>query len=366
MITKKNVLIIAYDGMDKSGVPGVIMEIINGLHEQYNFSLAVFEDIKEHYHYQRLKELGIKIINVPKIKKGNKFRNLYNEYVGYHKFLYKIFNKIFCDNHFDIVHSFKEGDSSGIFKAAKKCGIENRIWHTTVLHKYKKDLVGFLSRHKQRLSNKYVSNCVGGSKLSCELAFKKKDFKVITNCYNSDIYRFTKGGPFSKLELVQVGYLSPNKNQLFTLEVCKKLISYYPDLLMHFFGYTNDASYQNRFDKFIADNHLEKIIVIHNPKESQINVLKNASYSLTPSIIEGFSLTLIEAQACGVRCIASTGVPTDANAGGVTYLDLDVEIWAKHIKDSFDLNGGIHMSYDMSKYQRQAFVNNIVDIYNRF
>ncbi len=363
MNIKKNVLIIAYDGMDKSGVPGVIMEIINGLHEQYNFSLAVFEDISSHYHYKRLKELGIEIINVPSVKRGNKLRNLYNEYIGYHHFLFKFFVNLFMDKHFDVIHSFKEGDSSGIFKAAKKCKIPNRIWHTTVLHKYSKNILGFLSKHKQKISNKYVSKCVGGSKLSCELAFKKKDYTVILNCYNSDIYKFIDGGPFSKLELVQVGYLSPNKNQLFTLDLCKQLLVYYPDLLLHFFGYTNDSSYKEQFDKYIQDNHLEKNVIIHDPKEPQISTLKNVSYSLTPSIIEGFSLTLVEAQACGISCIASNGVPNDANAGGVTYLDLDSNLWAQHIKNDFELKRGIHTKYDMSKYERQTFVKNIIELY---
>lgn len=366
MNTKKNILIIAYDGMNKSGVPGVIMEIINGLSKQYNFSIAVFEDIKTQYHYQRLLELGVEIINIPKIKSTNKIRNFYNEYIGYHNFLYKYFKKLFKEKHIDIVHSFKEGDSSGIFKAAKKYGIKNRIWHTTVLHRYKGDLIGFLSRHKQKLTNKYVSNCVGGSKLSCELAFKKKEFKVIVNCYNSDIYSFIQSGPFKRLELVQVGYLSPNKNQLFSLEVCKKLINYYPDMLMHFFGYTNDSIYGNKFNNFISDNHLEKNVIIHNPMDSQLDVLKSASFSLTPSIIEGFSLTLIEAQACGVNCIASTGVPEDANAGGVTYLDLNIDLWAQHIIDSFKSNKGVHTKFDMTRYQRQTFVKNIADIYKLF
>lgn len=366
MSSKKNVLIIAYDGMNKSGVPGVIMEIINGLHEQYNFSIVVFEDIETHYHYKRLLELGIEIINVSKIKRGNKIKNLYIEYIGYHKFLYKFFKKLFTKKRFDIVHSFKEGDSSGIFKAAKEFGIKNRIWHTNVLHKYKKNLVGIISRHKLKLANQYVSNCIGVSKLSCELAFKKKEFKVVANCYNSDVYSFIKNEKYTRLELVQVGYLSPNKNQIFTLKVCKKLINNYPNLLVHFFGNENDSIYKIKFYKFISDNRLENNIIIHDPMSSQIDVLKAASFSLMPSITEGFSLALIEAQACGVSCIASTGVPEDANAGGVTYLDLNIDLWAQHIIDSFETTKGVHTIFDMTRYQRQTFVKNIADIYKLF
>ena len=76
-------------------------------------------------------------------------------------------------------------------------------------------------------------------------------------------------------------------------------------------------------------------------------------------------MTLIEAQACGVSCIASTGVPEDANAGGVTYLDLNIDLWAQHIKNNFDISKGVHTKYDMSKYERGTFVKNIKTLYSK-
>lgn len=360
---KKNVLLLAYDGMNKSGVPGVIMEIINGLHDTYNFSLVVFEDIDNHFYYKKLKELNIEIIKFSYNEPSHKIGKLYKEICGFHNSTYKFFNALFKNKHFDCVHSFKEGDSSGIFKAAKRNGIKKRIWHTTVLHENQHGILGLISKHKLNLSNKYASIFVGGSQLSCQLAFKDENYKVITNCYKSDIYSFISSGPFDNLELVQVGYFSENKNQLFTLDVCKLLLEKFPSFKMHFIGYANDKDYLRKTKEKIEDEHLENNVIIHNYDSNQIDIFKNCSYSLMPSKREGFSLTLIEAQACGLKCIASTNIPNDANAGGVQYLDLSAQLWADHIINDFEKNYGKHVHFDMEKYSRKNFLINIKEIY---
>ena len=363
MNNKKKVLIIAYDGMGKSGVPGVIMEIINGLHDKYDFTIAVFSSIEGDYYFQRIKELGIEIIVIPKQSNTNKIGRFYREYIGYHNYLYRCFNDIFKTKQYDAVHSFKEGDSSGIFKAARKNKIDRRILHTTVLHNNNSGLVGLLQRHKLKLTNKYASQRVGVSKLSCELAFKGNEYTVIHNSYNSDIYKYKDTGPFHRLEMVQVGYFCNNKNQLFSLELCKKLQVAFPDVLLHFFGYSNEKDYYEKMLKYINEQDLSNNVIIHSYDEEQTEVFNNCSFALTPSLREGFSITILEAQACGIRCIASTGVPDDANAGGVEYLELNVDLWSSLIVNEFTTNKGKHKKYDLGEYSSHNFVRNIDKLY---
>lgn len=360
---KKNILIIAYDGMNKSGVPGVIMEIINGLSSSYHFSLVVFENIESDFYYSRLKELNVEIINCDFKKANSKIRRFYDEYKGFHNFTYKFFDELFRNKKFDVVHSFKEGDSSGIFKAAKRNGIQLRIWHTTVLHEYSNNLMGLLSKHKLKLSLKYATTFVGGSGLSCQLAFKRRNFKVITNCYKTDVYSFIPSNCFENLEMVQIGYFSDNKNQLFTLEVCKIIKDILPTFKMHFIGFENDKNYLQKIKNKISNELLENNIVFHNFDANQIDVFKKCSYSLMPSKREGFSLTLIEAQACGLKCFASSSIPTDANAGGVTYLDLSASLWADRIIEDFKKTGGKHTIFNMKRFGRTTFLTNIKNLY---
>ena len=361
---KKNVLIVAYDGMNKSGVPGVIMEILCGLHNEFNFTLAVFEDVRSHFYYEKLKELNIDIINVIYNKNNNKIKKAYDEYIGFHSFTFSFFNSLFQKKHFDVVHSFKEGDSSGLFKAAKRNGIQLRIWHTTVLHEYQKTFLGLLSKHKLRLSLKYASCFVGGSLLSCKLAFGRRDFKVIPNCYKSDVYSFIGSGPFNNLEMIQIGYYSENKNQMFTIDACKLIAKEFPTFKMHFVGYANSENYFENLKEKIKKENLEKNVVFHDSGTNQIDIIKNCSYLLLPSIREGFSLTLIEAQACGLKCIASASVPPDANAGGIKYLNLSAELWSNYIINDFKKTHGKHTFFVMEKYSRKTFLDNIRKLYS--
>lgn len=361
---KKNVLIVAYDGMNKSGVPGVIMEIINGLHDKYNFSVAVFEDIEHDYYLDDLKKLNVEVLTIPKKVFKNKLSKLWYELGGSHYYFKKTFLKLFSEKHFDIVHSFKESDSSGIFDAARKSGIETRIIHTTVLHN-SNNFWGKVSRRKLKKSNRFATIKVGGSKLSCELAFPKQDFTVIPNCYKSQYYKFIPAGPFERLELLQVGYYSPNKNQIFSLELVEKLKKDFLDVLIHFFGNNNDKSYYNDFLKKIDSLGINENVCIHQGDDDQMECLKNISFALVPSHREGFSLTLLEAQACGVQCIASSSVPIDANAGGAIFLDLDVEKWANTIKEEFKCHGGKHIQYNLDKFSKESFCKRIEEIYSK-
>ena len=53
---------------------------------------------------------------------------------------------------------------------------------------------------------------------------------------------------------------------------------------------------------------------------------------LMPSFNEGLGIALIEAQVNGLHCIASTGVPQEADVtGNVFFLPLDVEKWVECI-----------------------------------
>lgn len=361
-MVKKRILLVAYDGMNKSGVPGVIMEIINGLHEDFDFSLAVFENIENDYYFNRLKELDIPVYVIPKKNCKNSFSKLYYEIKGYHHYLEKEFSKIFKENKFDAVHSFKESDSSGIFSIAKKFGVEKRILHTTVLHN-STDFWGKISKKKLKRTNKFTNVRVGGSKLSCELAYEKKEFIVIPNCYKSDYYKFIEAGPFEKLEIAQVGYYSPNKNQIFSLNVVNCLKEHFPNAVLHLFGNNNDKAYYDQLLREIDRLEMKDNVIIHDGNDDQMEVFKKTSFVFVPSIREGFSLTLLEAQACGIRCLASTGVPNDANAGGVTFVELNAKKWADEVENDFSKNHGKHVRYDMEKFSREQFCKNIKKLY---
>lgn len=357
---KKNVLIVAYDGMNKSGVPSVIMEICRGLHEQCNFSIAIFDCADNQFHFDELGQLGVSVIKIPAPQFKNKLqRKLFNIFKK-QRYFYNQFKNLFFKYNFDIIHSFKEADSYPIFKAAKDSGISNLILHTTVLHTYK-HIRDYKTKKNLKKSAKLASLRVGGSSLSCELAFKNRPFTVITNCYNSGAF---KQLPITSnnLELVHVGYYSPNKNQIFSLRVLNLIKNDYPSTILHFIGNQNDTNYFSLVKSESQKLRLEKNVVYHDGNKDQREVLSRCVASLVPSKLEGFSLVLVESQASGIKCFANENLPKDANAGGIEFLPLDESIWAENIIQLYK-SGNVRFNFDMTKFSRETFVKNISKLY---
>lgn len=362
-MAKKNVLLVAYNGMGKSGVPTLMMEILRSLHNDYSFSLVVFESIQNDFYYDEIKQLNIPVYVVETPKPISPISRFYNQYIGIHNFLYKYFLEFFKTHKFDIVHSFKEGDSSGIFKAAKKCGIENRIWYTTVLHCPEKGIERIIQKNKLRLTNKYTTVRAGVSKKSCKLAFTKKYYTVINNCYAEKTFKYSDYLGDDNINLLQIGYLSPNKNQLFSIKVLEELIKLGRNCTLSFI--TNENEYKNLLTEEINNHNLGEFVHFYPSDYNQPELYKKTNYFLLPSIKEGFGIVLIEAQASGVSCIVSTSVPEEPNAGGVHYVDLDPILWANKINSLYSQDNGIHHKFDVSKYSINSFINANKDLYQK-
>ena len=357
---EKNVLIVAYDGMNKSGVPSVIMEICRGLYKECRFSIAIFDCSDDQYYFSELNKLGVPVIKIEKPDIRNSLKRKFFNVFKKERYIYKQFQSLFNKESFDVIHSFKEADSYPIFKAAKEAGIEKRILHTTVLHTYH-HLRDLKTKRNLKKSSKIASLRIGGSSLSCELAFKKQTYKVITNCYNSDVFK-----PLSlaskQLELVHVGYYSPNKNQLFSVRVLNIIKKDYPSAILHFIGNQNDTNYFSLVKSEINNLGLESNVIYHDGNQNQNEILSKCIASLVPSKLEGFSLVLVESQSCGLWCIANDKLPRDANAGGVEFLPLDEALWAQKIISIYK-NQKNRLNLDMTKFSRKVFIENISKLY---
>ncbi len=131
-----------------------------------------------------------------------------------------------------------------------------------------------------------------------------------------------------------VGYFSENKNQCFLLELLyeikKQNIS---NLMLLFVG---NHFEDGEFKKKVKDLNVENNVIVV-PANSNIDCYYNAmDLFVFPSKHEGLGLALVEAQASGLPCIASTGVPKMGNLSQkVQYIDLrDKEIWINSILNS--------------------------------
>lgn len=135
----------------------------------------------------------------------------------------------------------------------------------------------------------------------------------------------------NKIVLINVGRLSAVKNQIKLLNVTAECVkSHYPVHLL-----------------IVGDGELKETLVKHTEElgignyvsflgeRSDVNCLYQAADIFTlPSFHEGLSIVTVEAQAAGLYCIVSTGVPEDVNiTGKVDYLPVEAsdKLWVESI-----------------------------------
>lgn len=124
-----------------------------------------------------------------------------------------------------------------------------------------------------------------------------------------------------------------NKNQIFAINVFKHLLEARPNAVLLLGGVDggNLRNVQEEVWNLGLSDHV-RFIGKRNDVSDCLNLI---DVYLLPSVQEGLSMALVEAQAAGCLCFASTGVPreSDMGLGNVFYLDLSkgAEYWSRII-----------------------------------
>ena len=116
-------------------------------------------------------------------------------------------------------------------------------------------------------------------------------------------------------------------------------------------GFELEKTYRDKIIKEIDRLGLSSNVCLL-PGDSDIpQILIDSDVFLMPSIREGFGIVLIEAQAMGLRCYASSSVPSTTNCGGAVYLDLNkgAKFWSNTING--DMQKINDQSYDTDKFK---------------
>lgn len=360
---KKNVLIIAANGMGNSGVPNVFMQIVRNLSNEYNFDILLTRE--DYYYRDEFLSFGGQIFLSKEKNFKNKFKRIIWRLIGSRCQVKKALKEIFKRKEYSIVHSFKESESGIYLKIAKKYGINRRIVHN---NRQKENFSNFLlNLYQKRMISKtikYSTNNISVSKLSGDSFFKDKQYRVVYNAINLDKYYFRDSVESSKLNLLQIGTFLPLKNQIFSLEVIKILHDKYPNLTASFIGSIYDNNYYEKFVSLVEKFKLQNNVHIYDGNKEQSTFLDNATITMMPSTSEGLGLTIIESQACGITVFASSTITKEVDLGNVRYLDLDANRWAEEIDRYFLAHKNKRHQVDVSKFSSDAFSKAIRAIYS--
>lgn len=112
-----------------------------------------------------------------------------------------------------------------------------------------------------------------------------------------------KSSSLKEKRLVSVGRLSPEKGYDDLLKIFKEVNKKYKDWKLDIVG---SGIEQEKLEKYIKDNNLDKNVVLHGFKETEFiyDLFNKSSIYLMTSHTESFGIVLIEAMSVGLPCVA--------------------------------------------------------------
>ncbi|MDD3429092.1 MAG: glycosyltransferase family 1 protein [Oscillospiraceae bacterium] len=298
-----------------------VMRHINREKIQFDFLEYGTEDF---YFNQEIKALGGTVYRVT-AKSKNPFLNIWQTL------------RLFSREKFDVVHiPSYEATCFVNLLLAKLCGIKMRIVHChstlgtgKTTNKLFRPLMNGLATHR------FACSGVAGESL-----FGTAPFEIIYNAIDAQQFAYNpavRQEMRTRLQLQEhfavchIGRFSPPKNHSFLLDIFAEILKKQPNAILLLVGDDKELpEVRHKAQQLLLTPHIRFLGVCSNTAQ----ILQAADAFVFPSLFEGLGIALIEAQASGLACFASTEVPLAADVTGtVTYLPLaeNAAHWAKTI-----------------------------------
>lgn len=151
---------------------------------------------------------------------------------------------------------------------------------------------------------------------------------------------------------------------MFSIKVFNELLKLYPDAHFNIVGH-DDGGYMEKMYSLIEKYGIRRNITFFPADANIPKIMDSSSYLLMPSQTESFGIVLVEAQAMGLKCIASDKIPQESNAGGCIYKSIEDNPleWAEIIINDFKKSKGAHRKYDMSSFTSMNIASQIEKLY---
>ena len=334
MYCKRNILLVINSDLINAGVPNVVMTIVRNLSEKFTFDIITYHSKKGQYDAE-FESYGGKIFRLSLLDYSK------------HKILYpfrrvqikRFMRHILKDNKYDVIHCHN-GIESGVFlECAKKKGIPIRISHahgTYIRKGNNKILLRYYSRCKELIKQNSTHALACSNKAGNSL-FISGNFVNVLNPIDVSLYRGLVKNPHNGCNLLQIGYFSQNKNQLFSIKLLKSLLDEKMDVRLTFIGFPQEEEYYNQMLKTIDDAYIKESVRFLPRDADKAEVFKETDIVLLPSFTEGLPLVALEAQSARVPCILSDHVSEDANIGLAYYAKYDdIEEWKTTVRKAYN------------------------------
>ena len=331
--------------LKKGGTENVMINIVKNIdREMFHIDFLIFDkttDTSDDKKY--LESLGCRFYQITARGVDRKLHN-------------KELDDFFRDHRYDIVHTHMDAIGEEALKAAKKHGIKARIAHShnTDQLDNPKGLKDHLHRaylkYEKHLLRRYAEYYVACSPEAGKWLFGKKrckgdNYLLLTNAIESSRYSYDEEtraevrkelGFEGKKVIIHVGQFRTQKNHDKVIEIFSELCSRDEAYRLILVGKGED---EYRIRDMVSGMGLSGKVRFLGNRNDVDRLLQAADVFLFPSLYEGLSIALLEAQASDLICIVSDTVSPSSfvTEKAVSLgLDKDAKTWADKIEASLD------------------------------
>jgi glycosyltransferase involved in cell wall biosynthesis len=345
--------------MNRAGIETFIMNVyrtINRDNIQFDFLLHTREKCD---YAEEIYLLGGRIFYVPVRRKGyiknkNTLRTFFKDHAEY---------KIIHQHVSSLTYITP-------LKIAKHCNIPIRIIHSHNIKFGVNNLFVTIHHNLSHYINKiflpqYATHIFACSELAGLWISHFRKFNIIHNAiysekfmFNHDIrsYMREKMNINGKFVIGLVARFFEQKNHFFLIEIFKNILKIKKNTCLLLIG---DGPLLNKIEDKVEEYGMEMDVIFLGIRDVVNNILQAMDVFVMTSFYEGLPVSLIEAQASGLKCVVSKeAVPSEAKIiEDITFLSINngVDIWANEIlaprlesRTSHQRNEIIQAGYDIA------------------
>lgn len=291
--------------MGRGGLESMIMNYYRRIdRSKVQFDFLVHRDFRADYD-DEIEALGGRIFRIPRLVPWSK------------NYLHAL--EAFFHSHpaYKIVHVHQDCLSSVILKVAKKCGVPVRIAHSHNSNQ-DKNLKYLIKLFYKKQIPTYATQLFACSKEAGNWMFGGASYRVLNNAIDATQYRFDAerreqmrwalGIDEHTFVAGHVGRFHPQKNHAFLLDVFAKVKKQSADSVLLLVG---DGDLRAKMEQKAASLGISDSIIFTGIRSDVPDLMQAMDCFVFPSHYEGLALVAVEAQAAGLPCIVSDGVPKE-------------------------------------------------------
>lgn len=313
--------------MGRGGLETMLMNYYRNIdRDKVQFDFLTHRDERWDYD-DEIESLGGKIYHLPKLNPFSKsYLNALDKFFKEHK-------------EYQIVHCHQDCLSGVVLKVARKNGVKFTIAHAHSASQDKnlKYLIKVLAKKNIK---KYSDKMFACGEEAGKWMFETDNFEVLNNAIDTDLYTYNKEKADkvkkkfdieNKFVVGHVGRFNYPKNHKFIIDVFYEVQKIKEDSVLMLVG---DGDLRHEIEQKVQDLGLSDKVIFTGVRSDVNDLMQGMDVFLFPSLYEGLPVTMVEAQASGLKCIISDKVPLECKMTEnvvVVKLEESPQKWAKEV-----------------------------------